>query len=267
MRKLFFLLYFVIFAFVAFIFSYEPFSKPVFASGASVQANGSTLSASSKISTTAPLAAALATQGNPFVTGLTGWTDSGSQWSFNSANNGEALHASGGSPDTLTSGVAVVSGQSYLLTYSVAYTSGTGVTLSAGAVSDTQRASSATFTMYFTATATTALVLTPTANFAGAVYNVTLQAKGPVVTSCGTGPTVQVGSSNVAGYIAVGSGAPTACTVTFSTAFTNIPACFITAIGSTAISNSLSSLSNSAFTAKLSATDTGLTYICVGLNE
>jgi len=221
-------------------------------------------STATKLSNTAPLGTdALSGAGNPFVTGLTGWTDSGSNWSF---STGAASHATGAT-DTLTSGTAVVSGQPYLLTYTVTFTSGTGVTASVGGVTDTQRASSATFTKYLTASATTALVFTPSSNFIGSVSAVTLQPLGPAITSCGTGPTVQQGSGNVAGYVAVGSGSPTACTVTFSTAFTNTPACFVDAIGATAVSSSLSALSNAAFTVKLSATDTGFTYYCIGLNE
>jgi hypothetical protein len=234
--------------------------------GSSGNAPLTNLSVSSKISTTAPLGTVLSLQGNPFVTSLTRWTDSGSNWTFDSGNGGQALHATGAT-DTLTSGTAVVSGQSYFLTYSVAFTSGTGVTASAGGATDTQRASSATFTKYFTASATTALVFTPSSNFVGSVYAVSLWPVGPAVTSCGTGPTVQQGSSNVAGYVAVGSGSPTACTVAFATAFTNTPACSFEAIGATVVSTSLSALSNSGFTVNLGATDTGFTYHCIGLNE
>ncbi|MGO9020470.1 MAG: hypothetical protein ACLQVJ_19195 [Syntrophobacteraceae bacterium] len=231
--------------------------------GGAAAANPTT--AATKLSNTAPLGTALSLQGNPFVTGLTGWTDSGSQWSFSS---GAAAHATGASADTLTSGTALVSGQPYLLTYTVTQTSGAGVVASFGGVSDSTRSTTGTYTKYGTASATTALVFTPQA--ATAVFSVsavTLQPVGPALTSCGTGPTVQQGSGNVAGYVALGSGSPTACTVTFAGGFTNTPACTITPVGSTAVSDALSALSNAAFTVKLSATDTGFTYHCIGLNE
>jgi len=109
--------------------------------------------------------------GNPFVTGLTGWTDSGSKWSYSSS---AAAHASG-TADTLTSSVALVSGAQYTITYTVAYTSGTGVTLSAGGQTDTQRTGTGTYSFTFQASATTAIVLTPTSDFVGSVSALTIQ--------------------------------------------------------------------------------------------
>ncbi len=219
-----------------------------------------------KLSNTAPLGSdALSGAGNPFVTGspVTGWTDSNNKWSVAS---GAAAHATG-TADTLTSGTVVVSGQSYLLTYTFTQTSGTGVVVSVGGVSDSARTTTGTYTKYFTATATTAMVFTPQATTAVfSISAVTLRAQGPAITTCGTGPTVQQGSGNIVGYVAVGSGSPTACTVAL-TGYTNAPAVFAWAVGSTAVSSSASALSNSSFTVKLSATDTGFTYLVIGLNE
>ncbi len=221
---------------------------------------GTTVNASTKISTTGPLGTTLSLQGNPFVTGLAGWTDSGSQWSFSS---GAAAHAAGASADTLTSGTAVVSGQSYLLTYTVTQTSGAGVVASFGGISDSTRSTTGTYTKYGTASATTALVFTPQA--ATAVFSVsavTLQPVGPALTSCGTGPALQQGSSNVAGRLTTGSSTGTACTVTFATAFTNAPSCVCSGqtLCDVATTNSTLSLSG------LTSSDTYM-YHCIGLNE
>lgn len=65
------------------------------------------------------------------------------------------------------------------------------------------------------------------------VYSVTTSsaANKPAVTSCGTSPGVVGGSLGF--NVTVGSGSPTACTVTFATAFDDVPACTITRIGGT----------------------------------
>lgn len=57
----------------------------------------------------------------------------------------------------------------------------------------------------------------------------------PVTSSCGTGsPAVIAGSNNNFGVTAVGGGAVTSCTLTFSNAFNGTPSCVLTGTGSTA---------------------------------
>lgn len=216
-----------------------------------------------KVTTIAPAAASLLTNG-AMTTDLTGW--SGANWAWNAANGGEALHTAGATT-ALSSADNVVSGQSYLVTYTVHYGAAGDVTMSVGGLTDAARSTSNTFTYYGTATATTPIAFTPSNDFDGAVTLVSVQAMGPALTSCGTGPTLTRGSSSIAGTVVMGSGSPTACTLTYATAFTGTPACSITpTYNATAY---LSAQSNSAFTATFSAGNatSGFNYSCVGLNE
>ncbi len=230
----------------------------------------------SELSTTAPLAASLLTNG-AMTSNITGWT--GTHWAYNAANGGEALHTAGtGYTTALASANALVSGQSYAITYTVQFGTAGTVTMSAGGMTDSARSASGTYTYYGTATATTAVAFTPTATFDGAVQLVSVQAQGPALTSCGTGSSLQQGSSSLAGNVTMGSGSPTACTVTFATAYTNTPACVaIPATASAAAVIPTIAVSKTAFTVSFSATATapatapaaatGFSYICTGLNE
>lgn len=88
----------------------------------------------------------------------------------------------------------------------------------------------------------------------------------PTLSSCGTGPTLDTGSSNYAGTIHAGSGSPTACTLTFAGGgFTNTPSCVISGVRLQVFS----ARSNTAFTTSSGAMATGeaIAYHCVGLNE
>lgn len=192
---------------------------------------------------------------------ISGW--SGANWTYSYANGGESLHKTGATT-ALSSSNAVVSGQAYLTTYTVKYGTAGNVTMSAGGLTDSARSSSGTFTYYGTATATTAIEFTPSTDFDGAVQLVSVQALGPALTSCGTAPSVQQGSGRAAGNITTGSSSPTACTVTFATAFNNAPACVVTP--ATAVTSAISA-SASAFTVTFSATTTGFSYRCTGLNN
>ena len=234
-------------------------------------------SAPSKLSTTAPLAASLLSNG-AMTANITGW--SGTNWAYNAANGGEALHTAGtGNTTALSSANALVSGQSYLITYTVQFGTAGTVTMSAGGMTDSARSASGTYTYYGTASATTAIAFTPTATFDGAVQLVSVQAQGPKLTSCGTGPSLQEGGSGVAGNVTMGSGSPTACTVTFpSGLYANTPACIATPVtASAAAVIATISASNTAFTVSFSATATapatspaaatGFSYVCVGQNE
>jgi hypothetical protein len=240
------------------------------------EANSGETSTWLKQTTTAPLAGSLLTNG-AMISNITGWT--GAHWAYSSANGGEALHTAGsGYTAALSSANAVVSGQSYVVAYAVQYGTAGSVTMSCGGLTDSARSAGGTYTFYGTATATTAIAFTPSATFDGAVQLVSVYAQGPALTSCGTAPSLAQGSSSVAGIVTMGSGSPTACTVTFATAFTNTPACIVTpaTVSAAAVMPTIAA-SNTGFTASFSATatapatapatTTGFNYICVGINE
>jgi hypothetical protein len=229
-----------------------------------------------RLTTTGKIASSLLTNG-AMTSNITGWT--GTHWAYSSANGGEALHTAGtGNTTALSSANALVSGQPYLISYTVQYGTAGSATMSAGGLTDTARSASGTFTYYGTATATTAIAFTPSATFDGAVQLVSVQAQGPALTSCGTGPSIQQGSDRVAGNVTMGSGSPAACTVTFASAFTNTPACVVTpaTVSAAAVMPTIVA-TNAGFTASFSATatapatapatTTGFSYVCVGLDE
>lgn len=55
----------------------------------------------------------------------------------------------------------------------------------------------------------------------------------PTLSACGTGPTFAGVASDTAGRVTVGTGPPTACTLTFGAAFATAPICVITPVGAT----------------------------------
>ncbi len=58
----------------------------------------------------------------------------------------------------------------------------------------------------------------------------------PTVSTCGTGtPTVTVGSTDLAGEVTIGTGTPTACTITLKQFYLNAPFC--TAVWESAVAN------------------------------
>jgi hypothetical protein len=86
----------------------------------------------------------------------------------------------------------------------------------------------------------------------------------PVISSCGTSPSVVGGDS--AGTISVGSGvAVTGCTLTFAVPWVNTPMC-TESDNSTAITGDIASISNTAVTFGFSASLGGgkIYYICIG---
>jgi hypothetical protein len=113
-----------------------------------------------------------------FTGNATGWTLGAGggtpDWYYDNNNVSHASDSATGTLTPTTPLVAVV-GTQYKLTWTMAHTSGTGVTASFGGVSGTQRASSATFDEYFTATSTATLTFTPTANWVGSVDTVILK--------------------------------------------------------------------------------------------
>ena len=134
-----------------------------------------------------------------FTGNATGWTLGAGggtpDWFY---DNNNVSHAGGSATGTLTPTTPLVAvvGTQYKLTWTMAHTSGTGVTASFGGVSGTQRASSATFNEYFTATSTASLTFTPTANWVGSVDTVILKEVARTV----YGDAVAERGTNLTGY-------------------------------------------------------------------
>ncbi|MCC3246666.1 hypothetical protein LG047_15300 [Methylocystis sp. WRRC1] len=96
---------------------------------------------------------------------------------------------------------------------------------------------------------------------------VTVTAALPSLSTCGTSPAVTAGSSNNGGSFTLGTGSPTACTVTFNSAYANTAFCTVTPRSSLgAVTYYISSQSKTAFTVTLSAgTDSAqFNYTCFG---
>lgn len=89
----------------------------------------------------------------------------------------------------------------------------------------------------------------------------------PVISTCGGTPVLVAGSNDHAGKVTIGTGATTACTVTFGTAYANTPSCIV--MPGSAVTLYLSAESSSAFTVTSSGDMTGTTinYHCIGVNE
>ncbi|MHB2026674.1 MAG: hypothetical protein ACYCPQ_08580, partial [Elusimicrobiota bacterium] len=87
----------------------------------------------------------------------------------------------------------------------------------------------------------------------------------PTVSSCGSSPAGSVVGNDNNGTITIGGGVTTSCTLAFSTAWTNTPACDFTT-NSTSAFASITSASPSSVTVGLSATISGGTvyYQCRG---
>lgn len=85
----------------------------------------------------------------------------------------------------------------------------------------------------------------------------------PVVSSCGTSPSI-VGYDS-AGTITVGSGATTACTLTFGTAWANTPTCVMT-LNTSAVTGGVTSLSTTTITFSFSSSmgSGKIYYMCMG---
>lgn len=87
----------------------------------------------------------------------------------------------------------------------------------------------------------------------------------PSVSSCGTSPTIDNNSTDLAGKINVGSVTATSCTLTFASAFLNAPACVISS-DSTAVTADVSSVSTTAAVFGFSVSLAGghVWYVCIG---
>lgn len=109
-----------------------------------------------------------------------------------------------------------------------------------------------------------------TAGAFGQLYTSTFTAFGhivssgttPAVSSCGGGTPSVIGT-DTAGVITTGSGAPTACTLTFSRAFiVNAPICVCSP--NAGVACGVTSSSNSSVTFTLGVTETSINYVCIG---
>ena len=70
------------------------------------------------------------------------------------------------------------------------------------------------------------LVTGPAFAFTETIDRIGLGTAAPVITSCGTTPSAVTGS-DLAGSVTAGTGTPTACTITFSAAFSAVPRCAV----------------------------------------
>lgn len=92
----------------------------------------------------------------------------------------------------------------------------------------------------------------------------------PAASSCGTSPAVTAGSTSTGGSFTTGTASPTACTITFATAFPNTASCTVTPANSAANGVSggtyVSAQSASAFTVTLGTGTNGAkyNYTCAG---
>lgn len=83
----------------------------------------------------------------------------------------------------------------------------------------------------------------------------------PVVSACGTTPAIA--GSDFAGLVTVGTGTPTACTITFSAAYSAIPVCVVNS--ATQLAAFSYTVSTTAIVVTQTATSSNLLrYICVG---
>jgi hypothetical protein len=135
-----------------------------------------------------------------FATNLTGWSGANWAWSGTAPALG-AKHTTGSTVALTQAGATVVAGTRYRLTFAIKGRNTGTVTPSVGGATFAAT-SSATNTLNFYATATTALAFTPSTNFDGAVDDVVLVAV--------TGGTLAAdGRMSVLGKVLMGTDVPT----------------------------------------------------------
>ena len=86
----------------------------------------------------------------------------------------------------------------------------------------------------------------------------------PVLSTCGTSPSLGTGSSDTAGSITVGTTASNACTLTFGTAFTTAPFCIVQNKTTGAAANVYTVSTTAIVFSSALADSTQLYYVCVG---
>lgn len=115
--------------------------------------------------------------------------------------------------------------------------------------------------MLFAAPVTAQQVLTnPT--LAGHVKSAPVAAA-PALTSCGTGPAISAGASDMAGRLVTGSGATT-CTITFGGTYTTAPVCSVSAEVATQPTWTVSA---TAITFATSIASTAYHYVCFAIGS
>ncbi len=92
----------------------------------------------------------------------------------------------------------------------------------------------------------------------------------PVVSSCGTAPSVAAGSDS-AGDVTMGTISPTTCTLTFAAAYTNVPHCFVSNRTSQYVAIAQATASTLVIVGtvsggKMAAAADVLDYVCIGHN-
>ena len=125
----------------------------------------------------ATLGAELITNGT-FATGLSGWADSGSSWSWSA---GTALHTAG-SVSTLSQSVSVTSGGTYQVQFTMSGRTAGSISVTLGSVNCYPVGSSAKFHQHFAThgllpqrPAPVALTITPTSDFDGSLDDITVK--------------------------------------------------------------------------------------------
>jgi len=95
----------------------------------------------------------------------------------------------------------------------------------------------------------------------GSIGHIASQGSTPALSSCGTSPTLDTGSTDFAGSYTTGSAATT-CTITFGTAYAAAPSCSVDANGNA--TQPTFTVSQTAITVTVDIASTKYSYICVG---
>lgn len=175
---------------------------------------------------------------------------------------------------TLTEGIAGPNGTALFLPYIEDFYDGRpgDRVVSPKANESRQHDTKGTGAHYFRINGSTKVaILNEETTFASAITSLSLRASSPLpkVQNCGANPPVAApGSTNNSGQFTMGSGKPTACTVTFANAYPARAYCTVTPVNEAAVATSvrISSSSASAFTVALGAGTDNATfnYTCVG---
>lgn len=83
----------------------------------------------------------------------------------------------------------------------------------------------------------------------------------PVLTSCGTSPTI-VGS-DTAGIVTMGTGSPTGCVITFATAYANAPFCVVSWIATPLAAQSYATSATAITLTQTGTSSNKVQYVCV----
>ena len=129
-------------------------------------------------SATATLGAELLTTNPSFTSDLSGWTDSGSTWSWHAS--GAAAHTAG-SASNLSQNVTVSNGSTYQIVVNISGRTGGSISCTLGAVGVIESGTATTFTSSFSRTAiagvtgSVAFTITPTTDFDGRIDDVSIK--------------------------------------------------------------------------------------------